>query len=73
MPGRHGPALVWALLPSVMGSMLEFMQSDHILLHLYISGDTLMIDELKEIRKRTSVHAPHFMECQAGGANGYGR
>jgi L-ascorbate metabolism protein UlaG (beta-lactamase superfamily) len=52
MPGRHGPALVSALLPPVMGSMLEFMQSDHILLRLYISGDTLVIDELKEIRKR---------------------
>jgi L-ascorbate metabolism protein UlaG (beta-lactamase superfamily) len=52
MPGRHGPALVSALLPPVMGSMLEFIQSDHILLRLYISGDTLVIDELKEIRKR---------------------
>jgi L-ascorbate metabolism protein UlaG (beta-lactamase superfamily) len=31
---------------------LEFMQSDYILLRLYISGDTLVIDELKEIRKR---------------------
>ncbi|MGE3815010.1 MAG: MBL fold metallo-hydrolase [Nitrospiraceae bacterium] len=52
MPGRHGPALVSALLPPVMGSMLEFMQSDRILLRLYISGDTLVIDELKDIRKR---------------------
>ncbi len=52
MPGRHGPALVAALLPPVMGSMLEFIQSDQVLLRLYISGDTLVIDELKEIRKR---------------------
>ena len=56
MPGRHGPAVVSRLLPSVMGSMLEFMQAHRVLLRLYITGDTLVIDELKEIRRRyTSV------------------
>ena len=52
MPGRHGPALVSSLLPPVMGSMLEFLQSDNVLLRVYITGDTLVIDELKEIRRR---------------------
>lgn len=52
MPGRHGPALVASLLPPVMGSMLEFMQADQVLLRLYITGDTLVFDELNEIRKR---------------------
>jgi L-ascorbate metabolism protein UlaG (beta-lactamase superfamily) len=52
MPGRHGPALVSSLLPPVMGSMLEFMQADQVLLRLYITGDTLVTDELKEIRRR---------------------
>jgi L-ascorbate metabolism protein UlaG (beta-lactamase superfamily) len=35
-----------------MGSMLEFEQADNILLRLYITGDTLVFDELNEIRKR---------------------
>jgi L-ascorbate metabolism protein UlaG (beta-lactamase superfamily) len=52
MPGRHGPALLSNLLPPVMGSMLEFQQSDNILLRVYISGDTLVFDELTEIRTR---------------------
>lgn len=52
MPGRHGPALISSLLPPVMGSLLEFLQADHLLLRLYITGDTLVFDELKEIRKR---------------------
>ena len=52
MPGRHGPALVSSLLPPVMGSMLEFQQSNNTLLRLYITGDTLVFDELREIKKR---------------------
>jgi L-ascorbate metabolism protein UlaG (beta-lactamase superfamily) len=52
MPGRHGPGLIAKLLPPVMGSMLEFMQAGQVLLRLYITGDTLVIDELKEIRRR---------------------
>ena len=52
MPGRHGPVLLSSLLPSVMGSMLEFMQAGQVLLRLYITGDTLVIDELQEIRRR---------------------
>jgi L-ascorbate metabolism protein UlaG (beta-lactamase superfamily) len=53
MPGRHGPRLVSALLPPVMGSMLEFETSaGDRLLRLYITGDTLMFDKIHEIRAR---------------------
>jgi L-ascorbate metabolism protein UlaG (beta-lactamase superfamily) len=50
MPGRHGPPLVGSLLPDVMGSMLEFQSApDRTSFRLYITGDTLVIDDLKEI------------------------
>lgn len=53
MPGRHGPALVSKLLPPVMGSMLEFQNpTQGTALRLYISGDTLIYDDLKEIPRR---------------------
>jgi L-ascorbate metabolism protein UlaG (beta-lactamase superfamily) len=53
MPGKHGPALADLLLPSVMGSMLEFGSSNGAkMLSLYISGDTLVFDQLREIPNR---------------------
>jgi L-ascorbate metabolism protein UlaG (beta-lactamase superfamily) len=53
MPGRHSPAPVRRLLPPVMGSMLEFGPLDAtVALRLYISGDTLVIDDLKQIPAR---------------------
>ncbi len=51
MPGKHGPAMVEAFLPSVMGSMLEF-QNGQATLRLYITSDTLIHDDLQEIPKR---------------------
>jgi L-ascorbate metabolism protein UlaG (beta-lactamase superfamily) len=50
-PGKHGPGLADVVLPDVMGSVLEFGQTDH-RRRLYISGDTLMIDDLREIPRR---------------------
>jgi L-ascorbate metabolism protein UlaG (beta-lactamase superfamily) len=50
-PGKHGPGLADVVLPDVMGSVLEFGQADH-RRRLYISGDTLMIDDLREIPRR---------------------
>jgi L-ascorbate metabolism protein UlaG (beta-lactamase superfamily) len=35
-----------------MGSILEFQSSDRILFRMYITGDTLVIDDLKEIPRR---------------------
>ncbi|MBV9788679.1 MAG: MBL fold metallo-hydrolase, partial [Chloroflexi bacterium] len=54
MPGTHGPGLLAALLPPVMGSMLEFesLASGKTLLQIYITGDTLIHDRLKEIPAR---------------------
>ena len=53
MPGKHGPALADLLLPEVMGSMLQFESPSRAkLLNLYISGDTLVFDELREIPRR---------------------
>ena len=53
MPGKHGPAITDLLLPPVMGSMLEFQSaSNKTALRLYITGDTLVHDDLHEIPKR---------------------
>jgi L-ascorbate metabolism protein UlaG (beta-lactamase superfamily) len=53
MPGKHGPAIVEAFLPTVMGSMLEFQPTPgQISLRLYITGDTLVHDDLHEIPQR---------------------
>jgi L-ascorbate metabolism protein UlaG (beta-lactamase superfamily) len=53
MPGRHGPRLVSALLPPVMGSLLEFETAGGApLFRIYITGDTLVHDGIVEIRAR---------------------
>ncbi len=53
MPGRHGPAIVEKFLPPVMGSMLEFQPApERTALRLYITGDTLVFDDLHEIPRR---------------------
>ncbi|TYK53149.1 MBL fold metallo-hydrolase [Actinomadura decatromicini] len=53
LPGRHGPGPLRHLLPPVMGSLLEFGPiGGGTRFRLYISGDTLMYDELAEIRRR---------------------
>ena len=52
MPGKHGPGVLAAALPPVMGSMLEFQDQGKTRFCLYITGDTLVIDQLKEIPKR---------------------
>jgi L-ascorbate metabolism protein UlaG (beta-lactamase superfamily) len=53
MPGRHAPRPIHLGLPDVMGSMLEFQSaSEAVKFRIYITGDTLVIDELKEIPRR---------------------
>jgi L-ascorbate metabolism protein UlaG (beta-lactamase superfamily) len=53
MPARHGPALVSRLLPPVMGSMLEFgAGAEAPRFRLYVSGDTLVHDDLRRIPER---------------------
>jgi L-ascorbate metabolism protein UlaG (beta-lactamase superfamily) len=53
MPGQHGPGIVDFALPPVMGSMLDFeTDAGERLMRMYISGDTLIHDDLNEIPKR---------------------
>jgi L-ascorbate metabolism protein UlaG (beta-lactamase superfamily) len=53
MPGRHGPPLSDWVLPEVMGSLVEFESTPRsTLFRMYITGDTLVIDDLKEIPRR---------------------
>jgi L-ascorbate metabolism protein UlaG (beta-lactamase superfamily) len=51
IPGRHGPPLSDFVLPKVMGSVLDF-HSKAGNFQLYITGDTLVIDELEQISRR---------------------
>lgn len=52
-PGRHGPGVTDLVLPDVMGSVLEFgPSSDGDTRRIYISGDTLYYDDLREIPRR---------------------
>lgn len=53
MPGKHAPGPLSSLLPPVMGSMLEFQTlAGETELRLYITGDTLVHQRLKEIPRR---------------------
>jgi L-ascorbate metabolism protein UlaG (beta-lactamase superfamily) len=53
MPGTHGPGPLGAVLPPVMGSMLDFGEEEGgIRLRMYISGDTLVHERLREIPRR---------------------
>lgn len=52
MPGKHAPGLMRLMLPPTMGSMLEFPTGSAMALRLYITGDTLIHEHLKEIPRR---------------------
>ena len=53
MPGTHAPGPMRKVLPPVMGSMLEFGEAEGATrLRLYISGDTLLHNRLREIPRR---------------------
>ena len=53
MPGTHAPGPLRKVLPPVMGSMLEFGTTEGgTRLRLYITGDTLIHDRLREIPRR---------------------
>jgi L-ascorbate metabolism protein UlaG (beta-lactamase superfamily) len=52
MPGRHAPGPASRVLPPVMGSVLEFRADPQAApFRLYISGDTLFIPELQQVRE----------------------
>lgn len=52
LPGRHGPSAAAKLLPAVMGSLLELSAGGGPDYQIYISGDTLVYDDLREIPRR---------------------
>ena len=53
MPAQHGPDVLYRALPPAMGSMLEFQgPTGTTTLRMYISGDTLIHEALKEIPLR---------------------
>ncbi|MDQ6933245.1 MAG: MBL fold metallo-hydrolase [Candidatus Eremiobacteraeota bacterium] len=63
MPGKHGPGIMTYALPPVMGSILDFSDGRNNVppLRIYISGDTLLHKDLREIPKRfTGIHIGLF-------------
>jgi L-ascorbate metabolism protein UlaG (beta-lactamase superfamily) len=52
VPGRHGTGIAAALVPPVMGSVLTFAPQDGDPLTVYVTGDTLLVDDLREIPQR---------------------
>lgn len=66
LPARHGPPVVNFALPETMGSMLEWGRTGKpAALRLYISGDTLVYDDLVEISHR--FPAIHLALLHLGG------
>jgi L-ascorbate metabolism protein UlaG (beta-lactamase superfamily) len=52
LPARHGPRGATTLLPTVMGTMLDFAESEAgAAYRIYISGDTVLFDDIGEIRE----------------------
>ena len=52
VPGVHARGLMGALLPPVMGSMLEHRVAGEVRRRVYVSGDTLTGPHLDEVRDR---------------------
>ncbi len=52
MPGKHSPAVLSPFIPSVMGSMIEIDRPDKRPYRIYVTGDTLVHDQLADIPKR---------------------
>jgi L-ascorbate metabolism protein UlaG (beta-lactamase superfamily) len=56
LPGRHARGAAQRLLPPVMGSLLEYTPpGEPTQLRIYITGDTLFVDDLREIPSRYSA------------------
>lgn len=51
-PGQHAPGLPQPLLPPVMGSVLELQQPGEPSFRVYVTGDTLYRDWLREVTER---------------------
>ena len=53
VPGTHAPSAAKALLPPVMGSVLELERPGRSPFRLYVSGDTLYRDWLRQVVERS--------------------
>ena len=51
-PGRHARGLMAALLPPVNGSVLEYVPVAEPPMSVYVTGDTLVFDDLREVPRR---------------------
>jgi len=70
MPGKHAPGGLAAAMPPVMGSMLEFDRDGEHLVRVYVTGDTLVHDELERIPREypdIDLALPHL-----GGTKAFG-
>jgi L-ascorbate metabolism protein UlaG (beta-lactamase superfamily) len=52
VPGRHATGVIGRLLPPVMGSVLTYTPAGAQPVRLYITGDTLFVDDLRAIPTR---------------------
>jgi L-ascorbate metabolism protein UlaG (beta-lactamase superfamily) len=52
VPGKHAPEPLGSVVPSVMGSVLDFDDGHGGAFRMYVTGDTLMHDRLAEIPQR---------------------
>jgi L-ascorbate metabolism protein UlaG (beta-lactamase superfamily) len=52
LPGQHAPRPLGYVIPPVMGTLLDFSRGGQRLLRLYITGDTLMHDGIRDIAER---------------------
>ncbi len=51
-PGQHAPGLLQAVLPPVHGHVLEHEPVEGTRLSAYLTGDTLLVDALREVPRR---------------------
>ncbi|MGN6609742.1 MAG: MBL fold metallo-hydrolase [Jatrophihabitans sp.] len=52
LPGRHAKGVTRHLLPPVMGSLLEYAPAGEVELRVNLTGDTMVVDDLREIPRR---------------------
>jgi L-ascorbate metabolism protein UlaG (beta-lactamase superfamily) len=52
VPGRHARGPLARVLPPVMGTVVDLERDGGRVLRLYVTGDTLVVPELREIRER---------------------
>jgi L-ascorbate metabolism protein UlaG (beta-lactamase superfamily) len=52
LPGKHAFGPLGAMLPPVMGSLIEIADADGRTYRIYVTGDTLVHDALREITRR---------------------